>query len=81
VAPCKPDFFDAGDSADPLVHIRLSTTYVLGQKLDTTLIQSKSMPKITDAVWIKVVCPRKALSSDHANGRDGIPVSNVVRDP
>jgi hypothetical protein len=33
------------------------------------------MPKITDTVWIEVVCARKTLSSDHTDGRDGIPVS------
>jgi hypothetical protein len=81
VAPCKPDFFDTGNTAPPFVHICLSTTDILGEKFDTTLVQSKSMPKITDTVWIEVVGPRKALPSDHANGRDGIPVSNVVRNP
>jgi len=37
------------------------------------------MPKITDSVWIEVVRSRKALSFDHADGRDGIPISNVLR--
>jgi hypothetical protein len=80
VAPRKPDFFDTGNGATPFVHICISTTYILREILDTTLIKSKGMPKITDTIWIEVVRPRETLSSDHTDGRDGIPVSNVVRD-
>jgi hypothetical protein len=56
--------------------VGISAAYILRQELHTTLIQSKSMPKITNTV---VICIRyrQALSSDYTNGRDCIPAQWV----
>ena len=68
MAACKPDFFDT-----PVVTTTGSSAiHVLGQELDTSLVQGQSMSEIAD-MFAGSRCARQRLAPTQANRRYSVP--------